>query len=141
VAGRADLASELVELIGPAASLAEVGTGWPSLVDLALGDDEVVRLAAHLGPVHSMARQGVEDLHKRPDELRFQTPGPNRPPIAPPGTMPLLIGLLPNISGDPKALVVPGNNRIGVATRFSVRFPGSLAYEGARVTAAMKFSP
>lgn len=79
-----------------------------------------------------MAREGVEDLERRPDELRFQTPGPNRPPAEPHGVTPVLIGLLPQIGGDPKALVVPSNPRVGLETRFSVRFPGSLAYEGAR---------
>jgi hypothetical protein len=132
VPGRADLVPELVALIGPGAKLIDAATGWPCLIDLDVDEDEPVRLAAHLGPVHSMARRGVEDLENRPEELRFQTPGPNRPPTAPPGSTPILIGLLPSIGGDPRALVVPSNPRLGLTTRFSVRFPGSLAYEGSR---------
>jgi hypothetical protein len=121
---RSALAPEVVNLVGPAATLIEAGTGWPSTIDIDLGENRIARLAAHLGLVHSMSR--------KEGELRFQNPGSRRPPLAPPGALPMLIGLLPGIDGDPPALIVPENSRIGQTTRFTVLFRDGLAREGAR---------
>lgn len=132
MARRRDLGPEIVDLIGPAATLVDVGSGWPSIIDLTLEEGGKSRIAAHMGPVHAMGRRGSEPLESRPEELRFQNPGKDTPPQAPAGTTPLLIGLLPSIGDDPPALVISDNPRLGLATRFTVRFPGGLAYEGAR---------
>jgi hypothetical protein len=94
------------------------------MIDVDLGENRIVRLAAHLGLVHSMSR--------KEGELRFQNPGSGRPPLAPPGALPMLIGLLPGIDGDPPALIIPEDNRVGHTTRFSVLFRDGLAREGAR---------
>ncbi|HXQ89101.1 MAG TPA: HNH endonuclease [Solirubrobacterales bacterium] len=40
--------------------------------------------------------------------------------------------MLPAIQGDDPALVIPSKTRLGQKTRFTVRFPGSFAYEGSR---------
>lgn len=132
---RKQLVAQLVSLIGPAATLVDVRSGWPSLIDLALDDTRTVRLAAHVSQITDFTRQGggVQPLEQRPKELRFQNPqGKPGMTSEPPGTMGLLIGVLPSIDGDRQALVVAESLRLGNATRFSVLFPGSLAYEASR---------
>jgi hypothetical protein len=131
VAQRRELVSWLVDAVGPAATLVDAGGGWPAIVDLALDSGHTARVAVHLSNVGPMNRRGGERLEDRPRELRFQNPANSQPPSAPSGTIPLLIGVLRSIGGDPPALVLADKVRFGGSRRFSVRFPGSVAYEGA----------
>jgi hypothetical protein len=132
MARRNALAAELVSLIGPAATLVQANDGWPSVVDVKIGDGQTMRIAAHLSNISDMARHGpAQPIASRPHELRFQNPPSRKPVVQPAGTTVLLIGMLPSIGGDPPAIVVPTYPRLGRAKRFTVVFPGGLAYAGA----------
>lgn len=72
---RRALAPNLASLIGPGATVVDALDGWPSLIDLDLGEGETARLATHIAPISSMNRTGGDNLMVRPSELRFQNPG------------------------------------------------------------------
>lgn len=131
MSGRRDNLVELAALIGPGATVVDAADGWPGLIDLDVGEGETIRVAAHAAPITPMGRTGPGEVRPE-EELRFQNPGSNRPPKHPAGTLPLLIGILAAGPQNPPALVIPSNSRVGNQTRFSVRFPGSLAFDGAR---------
>lgn len=127
---RPALTAWLIDAIGPAATLVS-GRGWPAVVDLADDSGRRLRVAIHLANVTPMNRRGGERLEDRPDELRIQNPADSNPPTAPSGTIPLLTGVLPSLDGDPPVLVLADDVRFGGQRRFSVCFPGSVAYEAA----------
>lgn len=119
--GRAAVAARIVEAIGEAVVPLAIGDGWPARIQLRLSDGGSQLVALYAAPITSMARA-------IPGEIRFQNPGTGRPVERLPGELPLLVGL--SDTPPPPVLVVPETERrVGLLTRFSVRFRQDLVDE------------
>jgi hypothetical protein len=113
------LALKLPEMVGDhLLQVVDAGNGWPALMQVATPEG-VVPIAVHVGPI-GLSQRDRDDV-----ERRFQNPGANRPIQAPPGYVPLLIGI--DGSDDPPVLVgMDASHRIGRTTRQSLFMPVDL---------------
>lgn len=120
----------LCDLVGTAvARVIDPRDGWPGLIEVQLSTGPI-QCSLHVGPIHSMSR--------KQHEYRFQNPGQNRPVMALPGTIPLLIGVWD--TDAPSVLVAAEPDlRLGDMTRFSILFPERLFREAQQVGWAEPF--
>ena len=109
---RPQLARQISALIGPTATILDVGTGWPSQISVGTGSISR-RIALHVSRVSPHAR--------RPWEWRFQNPASGPPVSAAGGSLPLLVGL-DDVDGRPVLVVADGRSRVDRLTRFSLLF-------------------
>lgn len=117
---RQQLAAHIVDEIGnDVAAVQEIGTGWPSLVD--------VRVSQGVVPV-SLHASKVSPHSRRDYEWRFQNPG-NRTPVTDDG-LPILVGL-DNVNGQEVLIAVDGRTRVGREARFSILFNKRISNEAA----------
>lgn len=118
---RANLAREIIGLIGPSVDLKDASTGWPSRATV-LTQQGTRRVALHVSRVSPHARQ--------PWEWRFQNPANRDEVSAPGGALPLLIGL-DEVGGRPVLVIVGGTSRLGRQARFSILFNKRISREAA----------
>jgi len=112
--------SALVEVVASSAGSAvlhvrRAASGWPAEVDV-LTENRVVPVALHVGPV------GPSQRGRDAVERRFQNPGSGRPVIAPPGRLPILLGVWTE-EGRTVFVALDGRSRVGRNTRFSLFVP------------------
>lgn len=109
---RANLAAELVELLGDTVRPESPLSGWPLLATVRSGE-QWLRVAAYLGKVGPSGRKGRED------ERRIQNPSKHHPiePIA--GRVPLLLGIDTPLDGEPALVLWNAEARHGRKTRYS----------------------
>lgn len=113
---RVDLVHRLAALVGPMLEVEDVQNGWPALVSVGLGDNQI-RLALYIGEVHGTHRD-------RRSERRFQNPGQGKAITEVAGRTTLLIGVWTHdedASVRAPVLVLPeSTRRIGRDTRWSL---------------------
>lgn len=113
---RRSLLLRTTQMIGQeAVSVVETRSGWPSVVDVVVGE-EIVCVAIHIGPI-GFSHRNRDDI-----ERRFQNPGKGRPMAAPSGTTPLLIGLWEE-AGRAVLVGMEATHRLGRETRQSLFIP------------------
>jgi len=112
---RRGLVDVVAEAVGPQGlRVHSASTGWPAEVEV-LTDAGRVAVALHVGPVGASHRG-------RDTERRFQNPGTDRPVTAPPGALPILLGIW-NEEGTTVFVGLDGRERVGRPTRFSLFMP------------------
>ena len=105
--------------------ITDLGTGWPALCRLRIGDTWR-SVAIHLGPV-GLSHRGRDTI-----ERRFQNPGQGRPIVAPAGHKPLLVGVSYSQNGAIQCLVgMDPYRRLGDETRKSLFVPVDALNAGA----------
>jgi len=113
---RSELGRELVGWVGgESLELVDARTGWPSHFSAKTTSDWV-RVAAFLGPIGHSHRGRAEV------ERRFQNPGSNRPIVATPGEVALLLGLYES-DGTRLLVGMEAGKRLGRNTRQSLFMP------------------
>lgn len=117
---RKDLARSIVTQVGEdAIELVDLGTGWPTLVNVRISTGQVP-VALHVSTASPHARKDYE--------WRFQNPA-TRPPVTNPArSIPILIGL--DTSGASDVLIVTdGRSRLDREARFSILFNHRISTE------------
>jgi hypothetical protein len=120
---RTDLARSIVNQVGDEAiELVDLGTGWPTLVNVRISTGQVP-VALHVSNASPHARKDYE--------WRFQNPA-TRPPVTDPaGSIPILIGL--DTSGASDVLIVTdGRSRLNRVARFSILFNHRISTEASQ---------
>lgn len=93
--------------------------GWPGLVSVSL-PARPRRVAMHVSTVSSHARKEYEK--------RFQNPGSSKPATAPPGYLPVLVGLA-TVGNKSILIAADGRSRLERRRRFSILFHSNLLRE------------
>jgi hypothetical protein len=121
---RPQLAAHIVAAMGDhVAAITQLGTGWPSEVDVGTG--------AGLRPV-SLHVSNVSPHARRDYEWRFQNPAGGIPVSNNDGAaMPILVGL-DEVDGVEVLVAVDGTSRVGRLARFSILFNKRISREAAR---------
>lgn len=116
----------LIDAVGAPAHGVQVDMGWPGDVVIELADGAHADVALHVSRVLGLT-SGAGMARGNAGEIRFQNPGQAKPMAAGPGQLPLLVGWEPG--PPPVTVVADAARRLGLPTRFSVRFPDALVLE------------
>lgn len=113
---RVQLLERVVDLVGAdSLRVTDPRDGWPSLVEIRTASGWLPA-AVHLGGI-GLSHRGRDTV-----ERRFQNPGKAKPVLAPPRTLPLLVGLSTE-GGAPVLVGMDASHRIGAETRQSLFIP------------------